>query len=339
MTAAFPTIQDVARAAGVSTATVSRALSYPERVTESTRRRVVAAIDATGYAPNQTARNLRRRTTGSIVVLVPNIGNPFFSQILAGIEQAASAAGYTVLICDTEQHGRRDEGLRAWLRTNRADGWISLDGALSPSLFDEGEGRRATAIFACEWNDRTGLPSVRCDNAGGMALAVAHLIELGHRAIGHVMGPLENVLTLARFEGYRRGLQAAAIALRTDWLFAGDFSLNSGADAARRWAAMDDRPSAMVLASDAMACGFISELHRMGLSVPEAVSVVGFDDIDIAGRFIPALTTVHQPRIAIGIAAFETLAQGLRDPSQTGADENCRLLPVELIVRESTRRV
>lgn len=335
MSSALPTIQDVARTANVSTATVSRALSFPDKVSEGTRLRVLRAVEQTGYAVNQIARNLRRQTTGAIVVLVPNLGNQFFSMILAGIESAASRAGYTVLISDTRPPVG-GQMLLDYMRNNRADGLISLDGALPPHILATGaDGRRKPAlVFACEWRDGLGLPSVRFDNAGGAEMAVDHLAGLGHRRIGHVTGPLQNVLTLARYQGFARAMARHGFALRNDWLIGGDFMLQSGVLAAQTWLQLTDRPSAMLLANDEMACGFISELHRHGVEVPRDLSVVGFDDIDMAERYIPALTTIRQPRHEIGEAAFAAFMEAMN-----GEAASVRVLPATLIVRESTRAI
>ncbi len=339
LSSALPTIQDVARTANVSTATVSRALSFPEKVSESTRLRVLRAVEQTGYAVNQIARNLRRQTTGAIVVLVPNLGNQFFSMILAGIESAASRAGYTVLISDTRPM-LGGQMLLDYVRNNRADGLISLDGALPPHILAtaaEGSGarRKPALVFACEWRNGPGLPSVRFDNAGGAELAVDHLASLGHSRIGHVTGPLENVLTEARFQGFARAMARHGFEVRSDWLIGGDFMLQSGVLAARQWLRLIERPTAMFLANDEMACGFISELHRNGVEVPRDLSVVGFDDIDIAERYIPSLTTIHQPRHEIGEAAFAAFLETVN--GETGP--SVRVLPATLIARESTRAI
>jgi LacI family repressor for deo operon, udp, cdd, tsx, nupC, and nupG len=334
LSSALPTIQDVARTAKVSTATVSRALSFPEKVSESTRLRVLQAVEDTGYAVNQIARNLRRRTTGAIVVLVPNLGNQFFSMILAGIESAASRAGYTVLISDTRPSAG-GEMLLDYVRNNRADGLISLDGALPPQVLSpQGGGRhRPVLVFACEWREGLDAPSVRLDNAGGAGLAVDHLAGLGHARIGHVTGPPGNVLTETRRRGFAHAMARHGLALRSEWVLDGDFTLNSGVLAARAWLALAERPSAMFLANDEMAFGFISELHRNGVETPRDVSVVGFDDIDMAGRYIPALTTVRQPRHEIGEAAFAAFLEAMAG----NASAPVRILPATRIVRESTR--
>jgi len=337
---AFPTIQDVARVAKVSTATVSRALSYPERVSEDTRRQVIEAIELTGYTVNQTARNLRRKQTGAIVVLVPNIGNPFFSKILAGIEATASKAGLNVLIADTRQPHLRAGQLGEYLHNNRADGMLVLDGSLPVEFFSRSQRSTPPIVFCCEWNEATSLPSVRFDNAGGAALAVRHLHALGHRKIGHILGPIENVLTHERLRGTETALRELGLSIRADWIFDGDFSLAAGARAARKWLDLAERPTAVTSSNDEMACGFIAELHRNGLSVPADVSVVGFDDIDIAEQFIPALTTVHQPRVEIGESAAAVLIALIRNgEAEREKAGGMTVLEAEFIVRESTRAV
>ncbi|WP_274626656.1 LacI family DNA-binding transcriptional regulator [Arvimicrobium flavum] len=335
----IPTIQDVARAANVSTATVSRALSLPGRVSEDTRRAVIEAVERTGYAVNQTARNLRRKQTSSIVVLVPNLGNPFFSQILAGIEARLSRAGYNVLVADTKHPGVQEERLIDYLHANRADGIIVLDGTLPLRLLKSAGASAPPTIFCCEWEDAAGLPSIRFDNAGGEALAVRHLVERGHSRIGHILGPHGNVLTQERLAGFRRGLAESGLEERADWILEGDFSLRSGAQAARRWLAMSDRPSAITTSSDVMACGFISELHRNGCEVPRDVSVIGFDDIDIAEIFIPALTTIRQPRNEIGDSAAEALLRIVQGSGEDAGGRVLKLWPPELVERESVQRL
>jgi LacI family transcriptional regulator, repressor for deo operon, udp, cdd, tsx, nupC, and nupG len=338
MNRTFPKIRDVAVAAGVSTATVSRALSRPDRVSEQTRAMVMQAIAETGYMVNHAARNLRRQQTGGIVVLVPNLANPFFSQILSGIAAAMSPAGYNVLIADTQQAPHGDALIVEYIHNNRADGLIVLDANLPDDLLAPGRftPRHPPLVFACEWRGSDERPRVTIDNAEGARLAIRHLAALGHRKIGHLTGPGGNVLTATRLDGTRMALAEAGLPVRDEWFFGGDFSLASGAAAARRWMALSDRPSAVFCASDAMACGFMGALHRSGVNVPRDVSVVGFDDIEIAGHVIPALTTVRQPRAMIG----ETAARMLLDLLQGGDDRPSTgihtVVPVEMVVRDST---
>jgi LacI family repressor for deo operon, udp, cdd, tsx, nupC, and nupG len=335
---ASPTIQDVARLANVSTATVSRALSSPGRVAEDTRRLVIEAVRKTGYQVNLTARNLRRKQAGAIVVLLPNIGNPFFSQILAGIETTASKAGLNVLIADTRQPHADAGQLREYLDNNMADGILVLDGGLDDRFFLSANRARPPVVFACEWSEGTKLPSIRLDNEGGAALAVEHLADLGHTRIGHILGPQGNVLTRARLQGVSRALKSRNLPIRNEWFFDGDFSLAAGARAAERWLALPERPTAVTTSNDEMACGFMSELHRQGVEVPRDVSVVGFDDIDIAEHFIPGLTTIHQPRFEIGEIAAAELISLIRNPDRAPVEATARkILDATLVVRSSTR--
>jgi LacI family repressor for deo operon, udp, cdd, tsx, nupC, and nupG len=242
-------------------------------------------------------------------------------------------AGYSLLVADTQGPGAEARVLRT-LDRSRADGLVVFDGSLPPE--DLAAERRGAAlppvILACEWIDALTLPTIRVDNEAGARLAVAHLAALGHRSIGHVLGPEGNVLTAARARGTRAALAERGLDVREDWFLPGDFSLESGRRAARTWLGLPDRPSAVFCASDEMACGFIGEVQRCGLRVPGDVSVAGFDDIEVIAHITPALTTIRQPRSEIGEAA----ARGMLDLI-AGAEERREIvLPVELIVRDST---
>lgn len=328
-----PRIIDVARTAGVSTATVSRALSNPDLVSAKTRDIVQAAVAESGYRINLAARNLRRRETGGIIVLVPYIANPFFSLILAGIARVASRAGINVLVVDTQEPKGANLQIVDYLDGNRSDGLIVLDGTLSPDIFSGP--RRPPAIFACEWVDGEGHVAVTVDNRRGAEIAVEHLIGLGHRKIGYLSGPPDNVLTRQRTAGALAALAAADLRHEPSWFIAGDFALASGVECARRWLALDERPTAVFSSSDAMAFGFMSELNRHGIRVPEDVSVVGFDDIDISAHFIPPLTTISQPRTEIGETAAQLLLEMIR-PAGDARPPASVILPSKLVVRGST---
>jgi LacI family repressor for deo operon, udp, cdd, tsx, nupC, and nupG len=330
-------IQDVARAAGVSTATVSRALSKPGVVSEATRKAVQDAIRATGYRVNQSARNLRKQRAGAVLILVPNLGNPFFSQILAGISARFAASDYSVLITDTADEGRRDV-LVDYFLDGRVDGVISLDGNLQPEQLDvlDRIGAADRIVFACEWLQDCSLPSVRSDNAKGARLAVRHLFDLGHRRIAHVTGPASNVLTRTRREGMIAERDRLGLPARPDWIIRGDFSMESGSAAARRIIAMAERPTAVFCASDMVAFGLISTLVAAGVRVPEDISVVGFDDIEMSSRYIPALTTIRQDRRRLGCRASDLLLDRLRAPAREAVEVPAELIDVELLARAST---
>lgn len=324
-----PKISDVARIAGVSTATVSRALSNPGLVSEDTRAAVQAAVEATGYRLNLAARNLRHRRTGGIVALVPNLANPFFAQILSGIASVLGPAGYNLLIADTSTAGA--DTLLDYAEPSRADGLIVLDGCLPAGAL---QGR--PVVEACEWVPGLPAPRVKIDNRAAAGLAVGHLADLGHRRIGHVTGPRGNVLTEARLGGTADTLAARGLPFPPEALYPGDFSLESGREAAAIWLAQprETRPTALFFASDAMACGFIGEVQRHGIVVPRDVSVVGFDDIELIAHIAPPLTTIRQPRALIGKIAAERMLARLRGD----VAEDDTIIPVELVIRASTAR-
>ncbi len=331
-------IQDVAQAAGVSTATVSRALSNPELLTEKTRESVFAAIRSTGYRVNRTARNLRTRQAGAVLVLVPNLGNPFFSRILAGISERIGDCDYSVLIADTKVQTTSGKKLVDYFLDAQIDGMICLDGSLPDEDLQQFEdnGVSGKIVFACEWVHHSKLPSVRSDNGEGARLAVRHLYDLGHRKIAHITGPEDNVLTHARREGMLQERARLGLPVRDDWIIRGDFSLESGRMAAQRILAMEERPTAVFCASDQVAFGLMSTLTAHGVRVPEDISVVGFDDIELSEYYVPALTTIRQDRHALGIKAASLLLDCIA-PGGAGrqAPSSAVTVGVELVVRSS----
>ena len=334
-----PRIHDVAKLAGVSTATVSRVLSKPEVVTEATRKAVEDAIAATGYIVNITARNLRQRQVGGVLALVPNIANPFFSEILSGIARVLRPRGLNLLVVDT--HAAPGEGpdasLSSYLNRARCDGVIVLDGALNAQLFTAPG--CPPVVQACEWIDGLEAPRILADNITGGRLVAEHLIGLGHRRILHLGGPPGNTLTISRREGFVAALRDAGLeaeaqdpALRAE----GDFSVRSGHTAALRIAQMDERPTAVFCDSDEMALGLLQGLAMNGLRVPDDVSVVGFDNIEMSAYALPPLTTVRQRRGRLGGTAAETLL-AMIEGKETQAVET--VLPVDLLVRDSTKQL
>lgn len=323
-----PRIIDVARLAGVSTATVSRVLARPAMVSQETREVVEQAIRETGFTPNHAARNLRHQRTGGIVALVPNLANPFFSRILSGIAAVLAPAGYNLLVADTQTYGAK--ALLAYAEPSRADGLIVMDGSIPAA----GLGR-VPVVLACEWVPGLAAPRVKIENRKAAHIAINHLADLGHRRIGHVSGPAGNVLSESRLAGVREAMAERDLPLPDNHVITGDFSLASGQRAGAVWAEMPagQRPTAVFLASDAMACGFMGEVQRRGFAVPRDVSVLGFDDIELVAHMSPPLSTIRQPREEIGRVAAHRLL-GLI--GKEGDPRGDTVLPVELVLRGST---
>ena len=335
-----PSVKDVARLAGVSTATVSRTLNKTDSVSKETRDTVLQAAHEVGYRINHAARSLRLQRAGAIAVLIPNVSNPFFSNILAGIESVMTGSDMNVLILDSKGTSSRTD-IADYLTSQRADGIICLDGSLRPDSNTQSTMLNLPLVFGCEWPaDEGTFSSVRSDNNKGAALAIEHLVSLGHKKIACVRGPEENVLTAERQQSVVDTLIRYDLPVNPAWFFDGDFSLESGTRAAEQWRLLEDRPTGIFCFSDLMAIGVMAELIAHGIQVPDDVSVIGFDDIDIARHYVPALTTVRQQTRELGVEAANALFDKLNNSdADSVADPTVRLLDVELIQRSSVKAI
>lgn len=331
------TIQDVARRAGVSTATVSRVLSAPQVVAEGTRRRVQAAVDLLGYTPNVAAKTLRTARTRKILVTVPDISNPFFSQVIRGVEEAATSAGYSVLLGDTRHDPEREIEYGRMINRKEADGLIFLGHRLPDSLarLVESMGARAPIVNGCEYSPRLGVSSAHIDNAAAADEAMQHLYGLGHTRIGVITGPLASPLSRDRLAGVEAAAKRAGQTGGLD-VAVGDFSIESGLEHALGLLRADPGLTALFCFSDEMAMGALQALRRLDLACPGAVSLIGFDDIRYARYLDPPLTTVSQPMAQIGHEAVRLLLNILDGEP---AEPEQATLPHSLAVRESTAGV
>ncbi len=302
------TIYDIARQVGVSAGTVSRAFSRPEKVLPDTRKRIEQAAAVLGYVPNAVARTLKTQRSGKILITVPDIGNPFFAQILKGAEEAAQAAGYAVLLGDTQHQAEREERYAQLLPRNQADGMIVLGHRLPPTARQivRQLGARAPVVNGCEFDPTLGIPSVHIDNAAAARTAMEHLYALGHVRIAVVGGPPDNPLHRQRMEGARAAARARGrLNLLTP--VPGDFSVESGHAAAMRFLGQAPAPTAAFCFSDQMALGALAACRDLGIRVPEDFSVVGFDDLASSRYLSPPLTTISQPMREIGVRAANLL--------------------------------
>jgi len=329
-------IRKVSHLAGVSVATVSRAMRHPDRVKEETRKKVFEAIEAVGYRPNMMARNFRAKKAFAIVVLVPNIANPFFSRVIRGIEQVSQQEGYSVLLGDTQGLKERESEYVSLVSSRQADGIIQLSANVQGVLdvLDNTDGP-IPLVNACECAANAPCPTIRVDNVGAAKMATEHLIELGHERIGIILGPGDSPLTKDRLKGYKQALKDHDLPFDKHLAVSGDFSLGSGRRAVAALRAINDPPTAIFCNNDEMAIGAMHRVKKDGFSVPGDISIVGFDDIEFASYVDPLLTTVSQPTEEIGKVAFSVLLDLLEGRTPEQMDY---VLPTELIVRESTAR-
>lgn len=324
-------IRQVARQAGVSIATVSRALTTPDKVSDKTLKKVLAQVERSRYKPNLLARNFRSKRAYAVVVLVPNIANPFFAEIIRGIEQVAQQHGYAVLLGDTEGREDREEYYVGLVETRQADGLIQLHPRL-PKVAQGAGGFEIPLVNACEYIQDAPCPRVGIDNVAAAREMTTYLIGLGHRRIGVVLGPNSSPLTTDRLKGYKLALRAAKIAADDTLIAQGDFTMSSGRSAVAELFTVSEPPTAVFCFNDEMALGAIRWLKSTGRSVPNDVSVVGFDDIEFASFCDPPLTTIEQPTREIGNKAMSVLFEMLSGGKPEVA---LHALPTKLIVRDS----
>jgi len=327
------TLKDVARQAGVSVATASRALGGYGYVSPETRSKVLRAARLLDYHPNALARSMVKKRTHTLGVVVSDNANPFFAAVVRGIEDVVHRHGYAVILCNADEDPEKEEMYLRILREKRVDGLL-----LAPS----GEAGRFLRAWA-----REGLPlvlidrkiegiaadAVIVDNRSGAKEAVAHLIGLGHRRIGTICGPQQVYTGFERLQGYLEALREARIPVEKDLIREGNFKQDSGYRLAREFLEMDDPPTALFVANNLMTIGALLALREAGVRIPQDMAVVGFDDMEWASILTPPLTAVAQPAYALGANAAQLLIQRLlRGPSPQPQEI---VLKTRLVVRES----
>jgi LacI family transcriptional regulator len=320
-------------------ATVSRVLNdYPD-VSPRTRARVLEAIETAGFVPDRIARSLVTGRGQVIAVILetgeghPDLLHPFFQEVLVGLRRAVGASSYDLLLLSGPETGD-DASYRRRIRHNRVDG-VVLMGARKPRIAEVlAAGVPCMGVDLDVAGSRAG--SVASDNEGGIALAVRHLHDLGHRRIGLIGGPSDTRPGAERLLGFRQAVAGLGLAVPAEHVREGDYYPASGDASMRALLDLPEPPTAVVAASDLMAAGALQAASERGCRVPEDVSVVGFDDIQIAGLLRPALTTIRQDKQGLGRTAAEALVRLITDPE---LEPPSITLPVELIVRASTGRV
>ncbi|MCA1492684.1 LacI family DNA-binding transcriptional regulator [Sinorhizobium alkalisoli] len=325
------TIEDVARMAEVSIATVSRAIHMPEKVAKSTRLKVNQAIAITGYTPNAMARSLRLGRSNMILVVAPDIGDPNFSSILVGLENEARGHGYGVLIGHTQNDAQRGLEYLKFFNSNQAAGMILFTGIL-PFGHEAMTARLPPTVGVFEPVFNGGIPYVGVDDVQGARKAVDLLISEGHRRIAFIGDSSTRLAYRRRRSGYEAGLAAAGIPLRRQLVLEGDGSVESGRLALEQFFMRDDLPTAFMCVNDQTALGVALGVKARGYEIPDHFSITGFDDIPQASFMTPSLTTIRQPRTAIGKHAMALLLDMLSDRA---ASETEILLRPDLVVRNS----
>ena len=327
------TIEDVADIAGVSIATVSRAIHTPAKVADATRRKVLDAIAQTGYTANAMAQSLRMRRSNMILILASDVGDPNFSNILVGLETEASKHGYGVLIGNTQNDPNRETDYLGFMLSNKADGLILLTGHLPLGVAQQAAISRLPPIVAVNEPVRNGdVPFVGVDNFEGARIATDYLISQGHKSIAFIGHSNSKLVNSMREQGYRASLKAVGLKVDPQLILEADGTTESGRAAAEQMFVRDTLPTAFFCVNDATALGVMIALSTRGYNLPEDFSVMGFDDISFASFVTPPLTTMQQPRLSIGEVAMDLLLALVQGKS---IEQREVLLRSELIVRNS----
>lgn len=328
-------LQEVARRAKVSIATVSRVLNKSDKVVAQTRAAVEQALRELGYRPNRVARRLRMKDGRAHLVglIIPDIQNPFFAEIARGVEDTAYANEYALLLCNSDDNLEKE---RFYLRVMQEE---SVDGIILPP-FDEADQAviemvKSGVPIVCVDRSlaRTKTDLVDVDNHAGAFAAVTHLLDKGHRRIGLIEGRTQVSTSRERRRGYADALAIRGIALRKELMLAGDFKQESGRILANQLLDLRWPPTALFVVNNLMTVGALAALHQRGTRVPDDVAIVGFDDLPWAEALDPPLTLVRQPAYEVGVQAMELLLKRIMDPARRAV--TVRLVP-ELIVRHST---
>lgn len=322
--------REIAGIAGVSVATVSRALSEPEKVSKGTMQKVRAAIELIGYRPNMLAKSFRSHKANTVILLVPEIVNTFYANFIKGVGDQAYHHGVALIIGETRGKKDRELAYVERVRSSLADGVIQLRPFLKNEKSNIPPDIPCVNALGCEHNVGA---TVRINNRAAAKAITQYLISLGHRRIGVITGPISNAHSYTRLEGYKECLKEHGIEFLPELIVSGDFTMYSGHSLATYFCEKEHRATAIFCMNDEMAIGALQGLKQAGVRVPMDISVVGFDNIPYAKYCDPPLTTIAQPteymgRIAMGIYLSILSPDSLEPPEQ--------IIPWELIVRGSS---
>lgn len=332
------TMNDIAKRCNVSIATVSKVINQSAvGVSAATRERIQRCIDETGYIPNSLARGLVTKKTRTVGLLIPQISNPFFPELVRGIEDEASTCDYGIFLCHTSDSAEKEARYLQLLAERNVDGIIVMTGfhSMSDTRARIVDTNKLPVVMLERRDGVFDYPTVLCDSKEGGKLAARHFFENGHTQIACITGRLNFTSGFDRVQGFIEELQSHGLELPPEYRFKGSYRFEDGA------AAIDDfqqngllsKITAIFACNDMMAAGAYSRLFELGLRIPEDISVIGFDDITIARVLYPALTTLRQPTYEMGCAAFRVI----RDLIEKRSTCHVSIFTPQLIVRKSTR--
>ncbi len=308
-------MKDVARLAGVSTSTVSHVINKDRFVSEAIREKVETAIKTLNYAPSAIARSLKINQTRTIGMLITASTNPFYSELVRGVERSCFERGYSLVLCNTEGDEQRMNRNLETLMQKRVDGLLLLCTETHQPSQEIMQRYPSIPTVMMDWAPFDGDSDLIQDNSllGG-DMATQYLIGKGHTRIACITGPLDKTPARLRLEGYREAMARAGLVIREGDEIESDFEFGGGFDAMQTLLAMNERPQAVFIGNDAMAVGAYQALYLAGLKIPQDMAIVGYDDIELARYMTPPLTTIHQPKDELGELAIDVLIHRIAEP-------------------------
>lgn len=329
------TMKDIARLAGVSTSTVSHVINKSRYVSDEIAERVNKAAQDLNYAPSALARSLKMNRTRTIGMLVTTSTNPFFGEVVKGVERSCYHKGYNLILCNTEGDSQRMQASINTLLQKRVDGLLLMCSTLEGERIDVFERYPDIPVVVMDWGPML-FPSdkIQDNSLRGGYIAANYLIECGHKEIGCITGPLIRHQAQMRYEGYKRAVLEAGLDIYPNWIVESDFECEGGYEAFNKMLAKGPLPSAIFVSNDMMAMGVINAANEKGIRIPEDLSLMGYDDIHIARFMSPALTTIHQPKYRLGKAAVDTLLARLDNEA---LEPQIVQLEPTLVVRKSIK--
>lgn len=333
------TIKDVANRAGVSKSTVSHVLNKTRAVEEATREKVLRAVEELGYRPSQVARSLISKRTKTAGLLISDVSNPFYPDVILGVEEIAFAEDYSIFLCNTNYDLERGLKLVQSLVDKSVDGILFMSSSMSLQMVQEAVENQIHAVVL-DWEDynlQELASTITINFESGIQQAVRHLVEGGHQRIAHISGPLSLWTAQVRKNVFLKALEQNGIDGQQAVIIEGDLRIEGGRKAFEQLYQLYPRPTAVITANDLMALGVLWAARNAGLELPRDLSVIGLDDIDLASKVSPSLSTIALPRREIGKMAMQMLLEMIR---QGREDQKSRVIvDTTFVLRQSTQRV
>jgi len=329
------TMKDVAKLAGVSTSTVSHVINQTHFVSPAMKNRVQRAIDKLNYRPSALARSLKINKTATLGMLITTSTNPFFAEVIKGVERRCYQQNYNLILCNTEGSVERMHTSLEMLMQKRVDGLLIMCAEINGqhlNLFDRYSPVPAI-VMDCGASELF-LDQIQDHSLLGGEIATQYLIDQGHQKIGCITGPLGKNSAHLRFKGFLQAMQKAGLPIQKQWIIEEKFEAEGGFQAFEKLIKEKSLPSALFVGNDMMAMGVINAAHKHGLQVPEDISIIGYDDIQLAQYITPSLTTIHQPKFRLGAKAVDTLLERINNESTQ--PKTIQLTP-SLVVRDSVK--